>query len=78
MLGRLLRGVRACGVGFFREERGVALTEYIMLLGLLVVGMLVAALAFGGTVGSAWEDLSVWVRDLVESMGRGSHMLEPL
>ncbi|MBD9510408.1 hypothetical protein IB265_26955 [Ensifer sp. ENS10] len=46
----LLTKVRA----FAREEDGVALTEYLILLGLLVGGVIVAVTGAGDSLSTAW------------------------
>ena len=40
------------------EEEGLALTEYLLLLGLLTSAVILAVLAFGGRLGVLWE---TWV-----------------
>lgn len=40
---------------FVREEDGVALTEYLILLGLLVGGVIVAVTAAGDSLSAAWN-----------------------
>ncbi len=40
---------------FVREEDGIALTEYLILLGLLVGGVITAVLLAGSNLQSAWE-----------------------
>ncbi len=40
---------------FAREEDGVALTEYLVLLGLLVGGVIVAVTTAGDSLASAWN-----------------------
>ncbi|WFU47173.1 hypothetical protein [Sinorhizobium terangae] len=39
---------------FAREEDGVALTEYLILLGLLVGGVITAVTTTGGNLSTAW------------------------
>ncbi len=46
----LLSVVRA----FAQEEDGVALTEYLILLGLLVGGVVAAVITAGGSLNAAW------------------------
>jgi pilus assembly protein Flp/PilA len=43
---------------FAREEDGVALTEYLILLGLLVGGVIVAVGVAGGSLSTAWGSWS--------------------
>jgi pilus assembly protein Flp/PilA len=40
---------------FAREEDGIALTEYLILLGLLVGGVIVAVTTAGGQLNAAWQ-----------------------
>lgn len=40
---------------FCREEDGIALTEYLILLGLLVGAILVAVAAAGNNIAAAWD-----------------------
>ena len=40
---------------FRKEEDGLALTEYLILLGLLVGAVIVAVGAFGTNLNAAWE-----------------------
>ncbi|WP_429811835.1 hypothetical protein [Ensifer sp. B1-9] len=47
----LLNKVRA----FAREEDGVALTEYLVLLGLLSGGVIASVIAIGGDLQVAWS-----------------------
>ena len=39
---------------FAREEDGVALTEYLILLGLLIGGVIVAVTTAGSNLSTAW------------------------
>ncbi|MBC2837491.1 hypothetical protein H7F16_18380 [Gemmobacter straminiformis] len=45
---------------FNREEDGLALTEYLILLGLLVGGVVAAVLLIGGDLNAAWTSWSDW------------------
>lgn len=45
---------------FKREDEGLALTEYLILLGLLVGGVVAAVLAIGGDLNAAWSDWQNW------------------
>ncbi|MCA0997994.1 hypothetical protein [Alloyangia pacifica] len=42
------------------EEEGLALTEYLLLLGLMVGGVIAAVGAFGGALSSGWTDWGGW------------------
>ena len=46
---------------FRKEEDGLALTEYLILLGLLVGGVILSVLAFGGGLNTAWTGWSDWI-----------------
>lgn len=45
---------------FKNVEEGLALTEYLILLGLLVGGTILAVGAIGGDLVAAWESLQTW------------------
>ena len=45
---------------FAREEYGVALTEYLVLLGLLVGGVVVAVGMAGTNLAAAWQTWADW------------------
>ena len=40
---------------FVREEEGIALTEYLILLGLLIGGVIAAVLFAGTNLAAAWN-----------------------
>ena len=46
------------------EENGLALTEYLVVLGLLVGGVIAAVLFFGTELASAWNAWGGWVGSL--------------
>lgn len=46
---------------FRKEEDGLALTEYLVLLGLLVGGIIVAVGAFGTNLETLWQAWADWV-----------------
>ncbi len=46
------------------EEEGLALTEYLILLGLLTAAVVLAVLAFGGNLGAQWQAWSDWLTGL--------------
>jgi pilus assembly protein Flp/PilA len=50
---------------FAREEDGVALTEYLILLGLLVGGVIVAVGVAGGSLSLAWGSWSSFFNSTV-------------
>ncbi|MQW88257.1 hypothetical protein [Sinorhizobium saheli] len=45
---------------FAREEDGVALSEYLVLLGLLVGGVIAAVTTAGGNLATAWTNWGGW------------------
>ena len=45
---------------FAREEDGIALSEYLVLLGLLVGGVIAAVIAVGGNLSAAWTSWGTW------------------
>ena len=45
---------------FSKEEDGIALTEYLILLGLLVGGVIVAVLLFGAQLSLVWDGWSAF------------------
>ena len=46
------------------EEEGLALTEYLILLGLLTAAVIAAVLAFGGRLGVLWGTWAEWANNL--------------
>ena len=46
---------------FARSEDGLALTEYLILLGLLAGAVIVAVTAFGGGLGTSWNSWADWL-----------------
>lgn len=49
---------------FRDDEEGLALTEYLILLGLLTAAVIGAVLAFGGRLGVLWDTWAVWLNSL--------------
>ena len=45
---------------FSQEEDGVALTEYLILLALLIGGVIVAVTAAGANLAAAWTSWGNW------------------
>ena len=45
---------------FMNDEEGLALTEYLILLGLLTAAVIGAVLTIGGELGLAWESWADW------------------
>ena len=46
---------------FRKEEDGLALTEYLVLLGLLVGGVIVTVGVFGENLDGAWNSWAEWI-----------------
>jgi pilus assembly protein Flp/PilA len=47
-------------VDFAKDEEGLALTEYLILLGLLTGGVIIAVLAIGNSLANAWGGWQTW------------------
>lgn len=45
---------------FSKDENGLALTEYLILLGLLTAGVIAAVLLMGTSLGTAWGTWGNW------------------
>ena len=56
MLNKLNNVIRT----FKNEEDGLALTEYLILLGLLTAGTIAAVVAIGGDLSAAWGTWETW------------------
>ncbi|MCA0043918.1 Flp family type IVb pilin [Celeribacter litoreus] len=54
------------------EEDGLALTEYLILLGLLTVVVIGAVIAFGESLGIAWQGWADWIKGLEDNAPSGS------
>lgn len=46
---------------FRRDEKGIALTEYLVLLGLLVAGVIAAVILFGEALTDVWTGWANWL-----------------
>ncbi|WP_212523413.1 hypothetical protein [Actibacterium sp. MT2.3-13A] len=46
---------------FKRDEKGLALTEYLILLGLLTAAVIAAVLLFGEQLGLRWQSWADWM-----------------
>lgn len=46
---------------FNSEDEGLALTEYLVVLGLLIGGVIAAVLVFGNNLSNAWTNWATWV-----------------
>jgi len=54
---------------FLREEDGPTSMEYAMMLGLIIVAMIAAIAAVGGTTLSIWESNASQVNDAISNPG---------
>ncbi|MDA5093104.1 hypothetical protein O2N63_03295 [Aliiroseovarius sp. KMU-50] len=48
---------------FKHDEDGIALTEYLILLGLLTAAVIAAVLLFGEQLGVQWDSWAQWMQD---------------
>jgi len=55
-----MKAVMSTVRAFAREEDGVALTEYLILLALLVGGVIAAVTVAGSNLSDAWEAWGTW------------------
>lgn len=55
---------RAAALRFVQSEDGLALTEYLVLLGLLITGIIGAVVAFGNGVTNTYESWALWISGL--------------
>ncbi len=46
---------------FRKDEDGLALTEYLLLLGLLTGAVILAVIGFGDALGTQWESWETWL-----------------
>ena len=46
---------------FRKDEDGLALTEYLLLLGLLTAAVMLAVFAFGTNLGAQWQGWADWM-----------------
>jgi len=56
-MSKMVEIVRA----FAAEEDGAALTEYIVLLGILVGGVIAAVTLFGTNLNTVWQTWATWI-----------------
>ena len=49
---------------FRKEEDGLALTEYLILLALLTAAVVAAVIAYGQGLGANWQGWATWVSGL--------------
>lgn len=53
--------LKAMAIRFADDEEGIALTEYLVLLGLVVAGVITAVLTFGEELSAVWTGWSNWL-----------------
>ena len=46
---------------FYHDEEGLALTEYLILLGLLTAAVITAVTLFGDNLALVWDDWAQWI-----------------
>lgn len=51
---------------FVVEERGLAFTEYLILLGFLTTGVILALLLISGSLNAAWASWADWFTGKVD------------
>ena len=56
----MLQKINKVCVDFVNDEEGLALTEYLILLGLLTAGVIAAVLSIGGSLQTAWTGWATW------------------
>ena len=59
----MLQKISKVCVDFVKDEEGLALTEYLILLGLLTAGVIAAVLTIGEELASSWESWATWFED---------------
>lgn len=64
----MLKRIKTVFADFRAQEEGLALTEYLILLGLLTGGVILAVLAIGEDLNTAWEGWEEWFEDNVEKL----------
>lgn len=69
----MLQKINKVCADFVRDEEGLALTEYLILLGLLTAGVIAAVLSIGGSLETAWGGWATWFSDNIDKLdGPGS------
>ena len=64
----ILKNIVDIAKRFNNEEDGVALSEYLVLLGLLIGGVIIAVLAFGDNLAVAWNAWADWIGLLADEV----------
>lgn len=59
----MINSLKNLSTRFARDEDGIALTEYLILLGLLTGAVIAAVLLFGQNLAASWGLWALWVDD---------------
>lgn len=51
-------------VEFSRDEEGLALTEYLILLGIMTTAVIIMIVSIGGSINTAWAGWAEWFKSL--------------
>jgi pilus assembly protein Flp/PilA len=57
----VMKNFLALSNAFVKDEDGAALTEYLILLGLIVGGVVAAVTTFGTNLAAVWTAWATWV-----------------
>lgn len=57
----MINSIKTITTRFARDEDGIALTEYLILLGLLTAAVIGAVIAFGGGLADSWGTWATWM-----------------
>lgn len=69
----MLQKINKVWVSFVKDEEGLALTEYLILLGLLTAGVIAAVISIGGSLSTAWTGWADWFTSKIADLdGPGS------
>ncbi|MFY0692783.1 MAG: hypothetical protein JXR14_12775 [Paracoccaceae bacterium] len=61
MLDYLVINAKGLVARFQKDEDGIALTEYLILLGLLAAAVILAVIFFGEQLASVWNEWATWI-----------------
>ncbi|MBT8458715.1 MAG: hypothetical protein KJN60_03495 [Boseongicola sp.] len=61
MLDYLVINARGLAARFHKDEDGIALTEYLILLGLLAAAVILAVIFFGAQLATVWNEWGDWI-----------------
>lgn len=57
----MMKFMKNTATRFAKDEKGIALTEYLILLGLLTGLVIAAVVLFGTGLGDNWNSWGVWM-----------------